>query len=112
MRRESRGLRIFAIVWAVLQFALPASAMLGDARLAVASSDKAHVEEGPGGDCAPSHSPDCVVCKHLSISSLGAAPLTAALGDHGRKRALRSRTVGYARPATGVTLPRAPPALY
>jgi hypothetical protein len=110
MRRESRRLRVFAIIWAVLQFALPASAMLADARLAVASSDNAHVEEGPGGDCEPSHSPDCVVCKHLSISSLGAAPLAAPLVDDGRKRALPSRSVGYARTATGVTLPRAPPA--
>lgn len=110
MHRGDRRLRIFALIWAVLQFALPASATLADARLAVASTGRSHVEETPGRDCAPSHSPDCAVCKHLSTTSLGSAQLATAFVDDGREIAVPGRIVPAARVAAGVPLARAPPA--
>jgi hypothetical protein len=102
-------LRSFALIWAVLQFALPASAALADARLAVASPDRAHVEDAPGRDCAPSHSPDCVICKHLSTSTLGSTVLASGFGDDGREVTLLGRVTTPARTPVGISLPRAPP---
>jgi hypothetical protein len=110
MRRGSRRLRVFAIIWAVLQFALPASATIVDARVAGASPDRTHVEATSGRDCVPSHSPDCAVCKHLSTSSLGSTPPAAAFGDGGREHALGGCITVDARTPVGVPLPRAPPA--
>jgi hypothetical protein len=111
MRRGSRRLRLFALVWAALQFALPASAMLADARLAVASPGRAHVEEAPGRDCTPVHSPDCAVCKHLSASTLDATQLAPAFVNDGGHGVPPGRIVPATRTPQGVALPRAPPAL-
>jgi hypothetical protein len=110
MHRGDRRLRVFALIWAVLQFALPASATLADARLAVAPPGRSHVEETPGRDCTPSHSPDCAVCKHLSTTSLGSTHLATAFVDDGRETAAPGRIAQAARVAAGVPLARAPPA--
>jgi hypothetical protein len=110
MRRVDRRLRVFALIWAVLQFALPASASLADAQLSRGAADGAHVEAGPGRDCAPSHSLDCAVCKHLSSTSLRAANVVAAFAGDDRGRApLRRAAAPYRAPA-GVSFARAPPA--
>lgn len=110
MHRGGRRLRIFALVWAVLQFALPAFATLADARLAVGSPGRAHVEDGPGRDCTPSHSSDCVVCKHLSTSSLGSTHLATTFVSDGRDGAVPHRIAPAPRTLAGAALPRAPPA--
>jgi len=110
MHRGGRRLRIFALIWAVLQFALPASAALADARVAVDSPGRAHIEETSGRDCAAAHSPDCAVCKHLSTSSLGSTQPATAFVNDGREPAVSRRLAPAPRTAAGVTLARAPPA--
>jgi hypothetical protein len=109
MHRRRRGRRIFALLWAVLQFALPASATLADARMAVASPGRAHVEATPGRDCAPAHSPDCAVCKHLWTSSLGSTQPATAFVSHGRDAAVSGPLAPAPRTAAGAPLARAPP---
>jgi hypothetical protein len=109
MRHRRNRLRVFALVWAVLQFALPTFATAADARLAVGSADKAHVEEGPGTNCAPSHSPDCAVCKHLSTTSLSATQVHATCVSDGNEGIVPGRVAEAARTPDGVALPRAPP---
>jgi hypothetical protein len=110
MHRVGRRRRIFALIWAVLQFALPASATLVDAQSAEASPGDAHVEEAPGRDCVPAHSPDCAVCKHLSASSLGSTHAATAFINDGRDVAVPGRIDSAPRAAAGVPLARAPPA--
>jgi hypothetical protein len=102
-------LRVFALIWAVLQFALPAAATLADARLAAASPSRGHVEEAPGRDCTPSHSPHCAVCKHLSTSSLGSTHAAPAFVSDGSGAVVRGRIGPAPQTPAGSALPRAPP---
>ena len=108
MRPPGCRLRIFALVWAVLQFALPTAAILADAGLVRGASEHGHVEEA-GRDCAPSHSAECAVCKHLSASWTGESDADAPIGDDGRYRARTGCDAPLARTPAGVALPRAPP---
>jgi hypothetical protein len=109
MYRGGRRFRVFAFVWAVLQLALPAFATGADARLAAGARDGAHVEERSGRDCAPSHSADCVVCKHLSASALGStSPAVGTLRD-GRDGVVPGRAASAPHTLPGAALPRAPP---
>jgi hypothetical protein len=110
MHRGGCRPRIFALIWAVLQFALPAAATLADARLAGGPPGRAHVEEMPGRDCAPSHTPDCFVCKHLSASSLGSTQLATGFVSDDSDGLAPGRIAPAPRPPAGVALPRAPPA--
>ena len=70
MRRRS-GFRGWAIVWAVLQFALPAAATLADARLQrdAASAERTHVESRSDAACRPLHPEECALCQLVSRSS-------------------------------------------
>jgi hypothetical protein len=102
-------MRVFAVVWAVLQFALPGFATAADARLAVGSTQGAHVEEGPGANCTLSHSPDCAVCKHLSASSLSATDVPPGWVTEEGGGVVPSRVARLPRVLDGVALPRGPP---
>lgn len=64
--RRPRAFRIWALVWAVLQFALPAAASLADARLEqVGSVARAHVESSSSATCHAVHSENCALCQVL-----------------------------------------------
>lgn len=75
--RARWGFRGWAIVWAVLQFALPASATFADALLErdSAATQHAHVESASTGACRPVHPAECALCQVVSRS---AAPAAAA----------------------------------
>jgi len=73
--RRRWGFRGWAIVWAVLQFALPASATVADALLErdSAATQHAHVESASTGACRPVHSAECALCQVVSRSTTPAA---------------------------------------
>ena len=56
------------MVWAVLQFALPAAATFGDARLERegAASPGAHVESQSAAGCRAVHQAECGLCQVVS----------------------------------------------
>jgi hypothetical protein len=64
------------MVWAVLQFALPAAASVADARLQrEALGARAHAEAGTTATCRPTHNADCGLCQSLSrAQSLATGP--------------------------------------
>ena len=75
--RRRWGFRGWAIVWAVLQFALPAAATYADAMLEreAAAAQTAHVESGSSDGCRPVHAAECGLCQ---LVSRGAAPAADA----------------------------------
>ena len=68
MIRLSRHYRVLALVWAVLQFALPSAVTLVDATSAVRSGSDAvaHVEGSSSKSCRPPHSAECGLCRYVS----------------------------------------------
>jgi hypothetical protein len=90
MRRWT-GFRVWAVVWAVLQLALPAVATFADALLERESEAYGitHVESSSTASCRPSHPAECPLCQFVARS---AAP------SHGTPRAI---------PASIVSLPPA-----
>jgi hypothetical protein len=111
--RRRWGFRGWAMVWAVLQFALPAAASVADARLERdGRTQSAHVEATSTAACRPVHPAECALCQSLSRASLRAAgpgcptvvearQLPPAADHAARVPATRQR----------LTLARAPPAV-
>lgn len=77
--RRRWGFRGWAIVWAVLQFALPAAATFADAHLErdAASAERSHAESRSGGSCRPIHPAECALCQLVSRSSAPSAEAPA-----------------------------------
>jgi hypothetical protein len=69
--RRWKGFRGWAIVWAVLQLALPPVATFADARLERESeADGAtHVEASSSATCPPVHAAECALCQFVSRAS-------------------------------------------
>jgi hypothetical protein len=69
--RRHRLFRSWAVLWAVLQFALPAAVTTGDARLERdgAGGAVAHVESASGKACRPVHPSNCALCQFVSHAS-------------------------------------------
>jgi hypothetical protein len=62
-----------------LQFALPAAASVFDGSVAKSSLNaSAHVEDFARNACKAPHSPDCVLCRYLSVSFAQAGATTVA----------------------------------
>jgi len=63
-----RRLRVFALVWGVLQLALPLAALFGDAESALrgAARNGAHIEATSSAACTPAHADECALCRFLS----------------------------------------------
>src|SRR4051812_18482847 len=78
MLQSRRSLRVFALVWALLQVALPAAMAVvdGAAVLRDGIDVSAHVEETSGKSCQPPHSAECATCRYLSVRGIddGDAP--------------------------------------
>ena len=112
MRRHPTW-RAFALLWAVLQFALPTVALHADVRLERESQQGpgAHVESGTTTACRPVHPEECALCQVLARGGTPTQPATlpciAAV-------VRPSSTLPIARLATltdaAAELPRAPPA--
>jgi hypothetical protein len=112
MRRHPT-LRALALLWAVLQFALPVVALHADVRLERDSQQApgAHVESGTTTACRPAHLDECALCHVLTR---GGSPTHAATLPCIAAAVRPSPTLPIARLATRATaaadLPRAPPA--
>ena len=111
MTRRKPLLRFLAVLWASLQFAMPALGSLADARFAAAAGDPvSHVESKSSASCPAVHAPDCAVCRYLSGGS--SAPENAAAVHIDAARAGAQARTRSAIAHVAVTLPdgRAPPA--
>ena len=112
MRRHPTW-RAFALLWAVLQFALPTFALHADVRLERESQQEpgAHVESGTTTACRPVHPDDCALCTVLTRTG---APTQAATLPCIATVVRPSPTLPIARlrtlAAAAAELPRAPPA--
>jgi len=104
--------RVMALLWAVLQFALPGVALVADARLERASLEAAgsHVESGTSEDCPPVHRDECALCQVLSrFAQPAEAPELPAIAEVVRPSAASPVEPQAARAAASASLPRAPP---
>lgn len=74
--RRRWGFRGWAIVWAVLQFALPTAATFADARLEreAAGAQGSHAESRSDASCRPVHPAECALCQLVSRASAPTAP--------------------------------------
>jgi hypothetical protein len=109
MRRRF-GFRGLAVVWAVLQFALPAAASIADAGLEIRSARGAqsHVESSSTASCRPEHPAACALCQFVSRAGApapGGAVPTIAL-SHARPQdaalvAWRTSSLGNYHPVRG-----------
>jgi hypothetical protein len=112
MRRHPT-VRAFALLWAVLQFALPTVALHADVRLERESQQAtgAHVESGTTATCRPAHLDECALCQVLTRNG---TPSHAATLPCIASVVRPSPTLPIARLATRIAaaaeLPRAPPA--
>lgn len=81
MTRRTPLVRFLTLAWASLQLGAPALSSIADGRLERngASRPTTHVEATTGESCPVVHSPDCGVCRYLSIS--GASDSTAPSFD-------------------------------
>ncbi|NUO94297.1 MAG: hypothetical protein HOQ30_18310, partial [Gemmatimonadaceae bacterium] len=62
--RRRWGFRGWAMVWAVLQFALPAAATFADARLERQGvGAESHAESRSDASCRPVHAAECALCQ-------------------------------------------------
>jgi hypothetical protein len=69
--RRRWGFRGWAIMWAVLQFALPTAATFADARLEreASTAQGAHAESRSDASCRPVHPAECALCQLVSRAS-------------------------------------------
>ena len=106
--------RAMALVWAVLNFALPGAALVADARLERASLETAgsHVESGTSEDCPPVHRDECALCQVVSrFAQPAAAPDLPAIAEVVRPSAAAPVEPQAFRGAASASLPRAPPSV-
>ena len=112
--RRSVTWRLFGVLWAVLQFALPGATLLVDARLERASLDApgAHVESGSSKTCRPVHPDECTLCQVLSrIAPPRQATELPAIAAVVRPSATSPIPRHATRDVAAVGRPRAPPSL-
>ena len=77
--RARLSLRFLMLCLSALQFALPAAASVFDGSVAKSSLNaSAHVEDFARNACKAPHSPDCVLCRYLSVSFAQTATTTVA----------------------------------
>jgi hypothetical protein len=112
--RRRWGFRGWAIVWAVLQFALPAAASVADARLERESAGvQAHVESRTEASCRPVHPAECALCQLVWRTSApaGGQPSFALVVRVVVPPAIADRPWRSLTGPAGLTFPRAPPSL-
>jgi hypothetical protein len=103
--------RLFAVLWAVLQFALPGVALVADAQLERGGeANVAHVESGSSKSCRPTHSDSCVLCQLISrAANPAASPELSLLSAEAATSPPRDRERAANRWCSIAALPRAPP---
>lgn len=111
--RRRLGYRWWAMVWAVLQFALPAAATFADAQLEreSAAAQGPHIESRSDASCRPVHTAECALCQVVSRASTPAVqshPCVATIS--GIQLPVIVGRSSYARAgSTRLALARAPP---
>ena len=113
MTRRSPLVRFFTLAWASLQLAAPALTSIADGRLASDSAGaKNHIEASSTERCPQVHSPDCGLCRYVTMSTVDDAAAPALNWATDVAVALPRTDSQHASSAT-VALPfsRAPPAL-
>jgi hypothetical protein len=110
--RRGRLFRGWAVLWAVLQFALPAAVANGDARLDRESAGLvvAHVESGTSQACGFVHPASCALCQFVSHATAlphasGSPAIVAVASPRPQPAALSRAPAVLAR----LSLARAPP---
>lgn len=112
--RRTMTWRVFTLLWAALQLALPSAVLLADVRLERDSQQAlgAHVESGATKACRPVHPDACALCQVLSRTATpeqpAVLPTIAAIVRPSSSRAIARLTT---RTAAAAELPRAPPAI-
>ena len=110
--RRRWGFRGWAMVWAVLQFALPAAATLADARLERQGvGAESHAESQSDASCRPIHPAECALCQlvvRTFAPAAGPASIVAAVQVVVRPP-VGDRPWRAAADPTGQALARAPP---
>jgi hypothetical protein len=79
--RTRRRLSILALLWAVVQVALPTGLTLLDAALVSGRSSSVaapHVEDRSSEGCPPTHSSECILCRYLA-NATGVCPDVAPM---------------------------------
>lgn len=112
--RRTMTWRVFALFWAVLQFALPSAALLADVRLERDSQGAlgAHVESGSTKACRPVHPDTCALCQVVSRTATPEqATVLPAIAAIVRPTAAVPIARVATRTASPAELPRAPPAI-
>ena len=102
-----------SLLWAVLQFALPAVALVADARLERSSqvATGSHVEAGSSDECPPVHRDECALCQVVArYAHPAAATALPAIAEVVRPPAASPIEPQAAHAAAAAVLPRAPPA--
>jgi hypothetical protein len=105
--------RGWAVLWAVLQFALPSAVTFADARLEreSARAPGAHIEETASTSCRPSHPDECALCQFISRAATPSQPSPLpAIAEQLCPSAGSPIHVAATRSRTRAALPRAPPA--
>ena len=90
MLRLRRSVRVFGLLWAALQFALPGAVSVFDgiATLRDGIGAVAHIEDTSGKSCQPPHSAECGLCRYLSAGGVADGDV-GALGWPAPVRATR-----------------------
>ena len=110
--RRRLGFRGWAIVWAVLQFALPCAATFADASLERRGvGAESHAESRSDASCRPVHAAECALCQ-LVLRSF--APMAGPASIAAAVRVVALPPIGdrpwrAAADPTGWALARAPP---
>src|SRR5207302_5497869 len=107
------GLRVFRLLTALLQLALPAAAAWADARLDIAGAHATpHIESHTSKSCARIHAPDCALCHFLTAPALTGRAMPLRLDVGARLAPRPADPAGTARAlARPHPQPRAPPTL-
>jgi len=95
-----------------LQFALPAAASVFDGSIAQSSLNSgAHVEDVARNACKAPHSPDCVICRFLSVTFTQAAATTLVSVERSISVPPAAFAPAYSTPSRQGFHSRAPPNL-
>ena len=80
IHRLTRATRLLTLLFAAMQFAVPAVASVVDGAAGAERGAGSHVEDFGRNKCTPPHSADCAICRFLSTThSQASAPVVAAV---------------------------------
>jgi hypothetical protein len=114
MIHRPRSIRYLAFMLGMLQLAAPGLSAIADGMLArdSAGAPSTHIEATTSASCPFVHSPDCALCRQLSMSALGDGAAPAFVSAASSQCELGSAATIVARSAAvGLPPGRGPPTL-